>query len=279
MQLKTIEFPFTLLTPCFSGTALGKDAPQAEMRVPPIRGHIRSWHRILCGSENANRVWGSANGNNGSGSRVGLRVSGSPMSSGEKAAILPHKSGGNSGSRPSLPPSNSETPAYTLTLQRWVGCTHDDWNQAQAATKLWLLLGCLGLRSNRAAGSVWPNGDWVPDGEGSFKTMLASLGLSRVGVALIGLNANVSPAELRRTASDTVNDKSVFGGISPRAPSPTRFKVIQLGAAYCLLAIAPTTGAGVGTQSAKLQRAEQLLNGKPDARRWKALGAWTYLFP
>ena len=101
MQLKTIEFPFTLLTPCFSGTALGKDAPQAEMRVPPIRGHIRSWHRILCGSENANRVWGSANGNNGSGSRVGLRVSGSPMSSGEKAAILPHKSGGNSGSRPS----------------------------------------------------------------------------------------------------------------------------------------------------------------------------------
>jgi len=282
MQLHHVDFPFTLLTPCFSGTALGKLDDHAEMRIPPIRGHVRFWHRALFGAADANRVWGNTNGNEGQGSRVALRLLKGPLSDKHPAALLPHDLKKSGRDRPSL----RDGADFTLRLQRLVSCTNDDWDHAQRAVKLWLLVGCLGLRSNRAAGSVWPEDAWVPQDSDSLKTTLQTLGLATWSVALIGLGQSKSASELRETASDTIAGnpyQQVFGGINPqRAPSPTKFKVIRLGEGFCLLATAPA-GRVLGHGSVRrtiLQEAEHLLhNVKPSPARWKALGSWMPLLP
>jgi hypothetical protein len=277
MHLQHEDYTFTLLTPCFSGTALGKADDHAEMRIPPIRGHIRFWHRVLFGPGDCNRVWGSTAGDQGNGSRISVRFIGSVSikHASPKPTMLPHKDKPNqTGPRPALAAGES----FTLRLQRLVGCTAADWDHAQRAVKLWLLLGGLGLRSNRAAGSVWPKDDWAPQSADALKTTLQSLGLQKWAVALVGEAVSEekrkSADELRETASDTIQGnphQNVFGGIRPRAPSPTKFKVIRLASGPCLLACAPT--------SSILQEAERLLNAKPNATRWKALGTWNYILP
>ncbi|MGC8988955.1 MAG: hypothetical protein ACP5MD_02430 [Verrucomicrobiia bacterium] len=281
MQLKTVDFTFTLLTPCFSGTALGKLDDHSEMRVPPIRGHVRFWHRLLFGNDDCNRVWGSASGNRGTGSLVAIRLIGTPACGRAQALMLPHDPKKSGRPRPALPAASQ----FTLSIQRLIGCSPADWDRAQRAIKAWLLLGCLGLRSNRAAGSVWPVADWVPTDPNSLKAELTKLGLKNLTVALIGLGKNKTPVELRETASDTIQGnlhQRIFGGIKPdRFPSPTKFKVIQLGREYCLLAWAPHSQipCNDGQSRLILAEAERLLNTKPNPARWHALGKWEYIFP
>jgi hypothetical protein len=297
MQLQHADYAFTLLTPCFSGTALGKLDDHAEMRIPPLRGHIRFWHRALFDAADCNRVWGSTSGNDGQGSRVSLRFVGSVSTThaNPKPTLLPHK--------PEPPPGKSDPRGprpglaagenFTFRLQRLVGCTAADWDHAQRAIKLWLLLGCLGLRSNRAAGSVWPE-NWqghpaVPQTIADLKSVLQDLGLRNWSVAIVGLGAGKSAADLRETASDTIKGnpyQDVFGGIGPRHPSPTKFKVASLAAKpgqsqqLCLLATAPARQIAVnGASQTILRHAEQLLLGKPQPARWKALGPWQPVLP
>ncbi|HPY31646.1 MAG TPA: hypothetical protein PLT00_14455 [Verrucomicrobiota bacterium] len=275
MQLKFQEYKFTLLTPCFSGTALGKNDDHAEMRIPPIRGHVRFWHRELFKADNANRVWGSTSGDEGQGSRVALRFVGgvSTKHAHPRPTMLPHKNNPNQrGPRPALAADES----FTFHLQRLVGCTETDWQHAQAAVKLWLLLGCLGLRSNRAAGSVWPlaSEDWPepPATREELKQTLMDLKF-RWPVSLIGENAGKDATELRETASDTINDARLFGSAgNTRKPSPTKFKVIRLGQTHCLLATAPSAGGRPNV----LPEAYTRLQGKS---RWQALGPWHPLLP
>lgn len=269
MKLQTVDFNFTLLTPCFSGTALGKHADRAEMRVPPIRGHVRFWHRELFGLDDCNRVWGSTAGNQPCASRVGIVLVGGLHTGKTQAHILPHDLQKSGRPRPSLPAGT----AYTIQLQRLVSCTDTDWDHAQSAVKTWLLLGCIGLRSNRAAGSVWPTDGWAPVDVDSLRSKLTQLGLRNWTVAVIGAEKGKTPDELRKAASDTIQGNKhihLFGGIKPRTPSPTRFKVIRLNSGYCLLACAKNHGL--------LQQAELVLRQqKPNKQPWEALGQWRYL--
>ena len=264
MQLHHVDFPFTLLTPCFSGTALGKLDDHAEMRIPPIRGHVRFWHRALFGAADANRVWGNTNGNEGQGSRVALRLLKGPLSDKHPAALLPHDLKKSGRDRPSL----RDGADFTLRLQRLVSCTNDDWDHAQRAVKLWLLLGCLGLRSNRAAGSVWPEDNHAPNSPEELKARLQELGYTRP-VQLAGWDKSLSADTLRETASDTVTSTGRnhprFGGISPREPSPTKFKVARLGRQHVLLITGPALAAAFND-----------LKHKP---RWQTFGPWQPLLP
>jgi hypothetical protein len=276
MKLHQTAFPFTLLTPCFSGTALGKLDEYAEMRIPPIRGHVRFWHRSLFGADDANNVWGNANGNNGNASTVGLRFSGaiSKMLQDPDPDVLPH-SDNKRGSRPALAADEQ----FKLHLQRLVGCQNGYWERAHCAVKLWLLVGSLGLRSNRAAGSVWPCDAWTPRNENELLTTLQQLGLKNWDVAFIGLGAGMNYEELRESASDTVKGKSnasIFGCSDPRMPSPAKFKVIKLQQGYCLLAIAPHPELNDGMRHTLLKGAEILLSTKCDPKRWKKLGLWKH---
>lgn len=272
MNLQAETFRFKFLTPCFSGTAEGKFADHAEMRLPPVRGHVRFWHRELFGWEDANHVWGSTNGSETQGSRIALRLLSGALRDDQPAHILPHDLRKSGKPRPSLPVEST----YTLQLQRLVGCGAQDWSHAQRAAKLWLLLGCLGLRANRAAGSVWPlpSDAWPtpPSTRDELQRQLADLGCLWA-VSLAGEAAAKQPRELRETASDTVNNLEHFGDAGrTRHPSPTRFKVIGLGEAYCLL----VTAAHKPNGQSLLSGAYNLLKSKP---RWQTLGPWQTLLP
>ena len=235
MILPTEKYSFKLLTACFCGGADNQSGP-AEMRAPSIRGQVRAWHREISGAETVNRIWGSTDGEGGA-SRVALVWDASilPREAQPKPHILPHK---NQGPRPALAAGQS----FTLTLQRLIGCSTDDWVGAQNAVKVWLLIGCLGLRANRAAGSVWPVGDWVPQTSEKLGETLRALGF-RWPLQLVDTPAGTKAEELRRLASDTVKgNPRLFGEIKPRRePSPTKFKVIELAGQHRLLVTGPPT--------------------------------------
>ena len=236
MKLTTIEYSFKLLTPCFCGGADNQNA--AEMRVPSIRGQVRSWHRKIADVTTVNRIWGSTDGDGGA-SRVGVicDVLLRPNPALSRACILPHK---NQGPRSAL----SADQVFSLKLQRLIGCSSNDWAAAQNAIKLWLLIGCLGLRANRAAGSVWPldtdqtENKWVPQNAAQLGNTLRNLGF-RWPVQIIQTPSGTTSEELRRLASDTVKDHKLFCNMSPRQPSPTKFKVIEFNGQPHLLVTAP----------------------------------------
>lgn len=280
MKLDTATFPFQFLTDCFSGTAEGKNATHSDLRVPPIRGHVRMWHISAFGAASCNETWGSTAGD-GVGSRIGMKLTSQPPLSNQKSEVLPHKENSNQrGSRPALIAGDQAT----LELTRLPLCNNDQWIRAKNAVKLWLLLGTLGLRSARAAGSVWPVDEpanhWVPNDPDEMSAIINNLGLSNQSIAIIGLGKEKSPSELRHTASDTVSNSEVFGAIKPtRIPSPTRFKVVKFGDEFCLLAHATRQIKVIrqGETESLLQRAESFLNKKHQPARWKDLGAWKYI--
>lgn len=255
--LPTHTFDFEFLTPCFSGTAEGKNAESSVLRVPPIRGHVRMWHVSLFGATDANAVWGSTAGD-GSGSKVGVALKSWISESKNDAAILPHK---KSAFRVALPWGSRAT----LILTRLPGCTSTQWDHAEKATKLWLLLGTLGLRSARAAGSVWPSGSWVPQDTAALKSTLAALGykqpVQQVDSTILSdksMSYEKNEAlRLRHAASDTVGGSSqYFGDIRPaRKPSPLKMKVAILSGSPVLLL--------TGLSAADMTAAHGKLRGHP----------------
>jgi hypothetical protein len=272
MKLKSIEYSFALLTHCFCGGADNQNAP-AEMRVPSIRGQVRAWQREITDVETVNRIWGSTVGDCGA-SHVGLICDdlGPSRPAQTKHDILPHKilPHKNQGKRLALSAGQS----FTLKLQRLIGCSNDDWASAQNAIKFWLLVGCLGLRANRAAGSVWPLDDgqaeknWVPQTSAQLGNLLRGLGF-RWPVQLVETPAGTPAEELRRLASDTVKGyPELFGDIKPvRSPSPTKFKVIELDGQPRLLVTAPPP------PTVKLSEVCNALSGDNKAGRfqWKPI--------
>ncbi len=254
MILPVEKFTFKLLTASFCGGADQQAA--AEMRIPSIRGQVRSWHKEIAGDARVNQIWGST-GKEGSASRVGIFFQEAPnqVQDSSRPTLLPHKKMGN---RPALRPDQS----YELRLQRLVGCNAADWQAASKGVKLWLLMGCLGLRANRAAGSVWPVGDWVPKSARSLADVLKQLGFDWP-VNLVATPDDTSTEELRRLASDTVKVPRLFGSDKPRQPSPVKFKLVELEGRVRLLVTAP--------KNVSLGEARQKLSGTEKAGQFEWL--------
>jgi len=234
MKLQHQDYTFELLTPAMIGGAEGKTG-NAEMRIASIRGQVRWWHRKAALQPSCTTLWGQTEPSV-IGSKVSLALLPAIPARYLKATILPHKGGAQ---RDALPNCQH----FQVRLTRLVGCSPDDWGAAQKAVKLWLLLGSLGLRANRAAGSVWPVGAWVPTDEASLTNVLIQLGyrhpVSLTDASILRHNnltrEPTDALKLRHAASDTVSVPKYFGSIKPRTPSPLKMKVIRLGTDYRLL--------------------------------------------
>lgn len=302
MKLWTFQCRFKLLTPCFCGGAdnrppvRDRDNPSqikeagspAEMRVASIRGQVRLWQRLTDaanGESLVNRIWGNTD-DTGTASRVGLMLD-RHQTALNPQRILPHATSG--------PKARSERNAipvgeeFTLTLQRLVGCSKDDWLAAHNAVKLWLLIGGLGLRCNRAAGSVWPIVHSIAQGqceesqvwsnppatETELKSAITTLIRGWPGIWPVYLadpTLGSKSHDLRTAASDTLGGRpEYFGEASKRRrlPSPIKFKVIELDGALRLL----ITAARLDT----IREAKKDLASKPLGVTWRNLADGTTL--
>jgi len=274
-----------VLTPLFNRGAY-QDTP--EIRVPSIRGMVRWWFRQLeyqflstdeqqCRQqlaairETEKQLFGGVHGG-AVASRLVFRVSNvRAQLANPNPPTLPHKQGCQAS------PQAAFAPGARFKLEvfsRFGDLPSELETKAINALEVWLLLGSLGLRANRGGGSVWPADGSAPKDSDELREMLRKAGLTEWSVALVGLDKKKSTEDLRATATDTIKGntrRDIFGSVSPRLSSPTKFKVIRLDDGYCLLACAPSLQA--------LRDAERLLTTKPNANLWQALGNWNYILP
>ncbi len=208
-----------LLTPSFCKIGEGKP----EIRGTSIRGMIREWKSLLGLGRQVDIIWG---GRGGQASKVGISVN---IINQEKGSVplLPHK-------HSNKPQAILEYSTFDLTLTRLVGCTESLWEEAKQDVKNWLMLGCLGQRANRAAGSVWET-SFSFDSTVDFLKQCPNYGYMKISNESFD-----NPEEVRKIASDTVNNTRYFGSFKPRTPSPTKMKVIKIADKYHLLMFAKT---------------------------------------
>jgi hypothetical protein len=161
----------TFLTPCFCGGADPRSGAP-ELRVPSVRGHLRYWTRVLmhnpakpeAAALAEHHLFGGVRGKD-----LGFRH---PRDQDEPLEALASRFVVRLQLRPPIPPPDSfrvcphdpekrGRPAFPPDT-----CFDLEWSQTTSAgegsetdfrrvLKAWVLLGSLGCRANRAAGSVW----------------------------------------------------------------------------------------------------------------------------
>lgn len=235
---KEAVYTVELLTPSFCKIGLGKP----EIRGASIRGMIREWKQLLGG--NSDKIWGGKGGN---ASKVGIAIKNIEQEKGS-VSLLPHK--GGTRSQAILAEST-----FDLVLTRLVGCTETLWSEAQQDVTNWLLLGCLGQRANRAAGSVWDSSFYFISKEEFLEKCPRScyVKISNEGFGDV--------EDVRIIASDTVKIPRFFGSFQPRTPSPTKMKIIKIGEEYHLLMFAKEQNILDGA-------IRELKINKPDKTNW-----------
>ena len=254
-MITTKQYTITLNTDCFCK----RFANQPEIRVPSVRGMIREWARIAGrGESHVSTVWGDAAGS-GSASKIGLDII--PPIFGDRASksdLLPHSDDDRKRSPTACVDAYT---TCTLHITQLPGCTTVMWRQAQDDIETWLLLGCLGQRSNRAAGSVW-NDAWYYNSLQELREKVRSLRITGLDIRLC--TKPMDADEAREIASDTVVNETYFGCIKPkRKPSPVKMKVIPMGDAHRLMLVSP--------KNVSLDQAINLLKGGGHRDRWANL--------
>lgn len=261
MKLQELQIPLILLTPALVHGA--DPAGEASLRVPAVRGMLRTWHRQL-GLPDCGKLWGSASDAEPSASMVAVQVDGASLRN-ASVPVLPHKENPkHRGSRSAV----MENQKFAVRLRRLPGCDGILWDRAWQVLNAWAILGNIGQRSARAAGSIWPE-QGAPESTEKLTRLISDWWPNRSSkgpaFAIIG-GAN---GDLRTLASDTVKGPpGIFGSAQPRTPSSIQFKVICPGAQRLLLVRASSTQ--------MLQEAERLLKNKPDSSRWRST-LWSHL--
>ena len=245
-----IELKLTFITPCFSHGA----TDVAEIRPASIRGMLHQWFRLLGGTFQQEReVFGGVKAGartKDKASRVVVRVrdiQGSQIS----ACTLPHKSGDEASPRNAY----SEATQFTLSISdRLGGLSKDDEKLFRKAVYAWLLMGTLGYRATRAAGSfIWESTTDFPYPETleEYANKCHTLTNSNFKVALLKDTKFDSAEVARRVVSDTLGGRQdptgkndlkqlhdPLGKISGgRKTSPLKFRIIKMNENYYILAI------------------------------------------
>lgn len=247
-----------VLTPLFNRGAF-QNTP--EIRVPSIRGMAHWWFRKLGGSPAEEKsIFGGMNGFASRevpgtvASQVVFRlIQVDAKKSPQDPATLPHKT--NHGDR-SPKAAFSAGARFTLQVTNRFGKL-DPVLEAKLhhALEVWTLLGSLGLRANRAGGSLWPL-DSAPSNPQELSQRLQSLGCNWP-VYIAGPEAGATWEQLQKAATDTCSaPEHVFGKVKDgRLSSPLKIKVVRFDKTLRLLVTAPSDQI--------IQSAIQALKNKP----------------
>lgn len=181
--MKWVKQDVELLSPCFCS---GADQKKGEVRVPSIRGQLRWWCRTLgMSAQEESSIFGTVKGS-ASRSRLLVRLSQTVESA--RAVNLTDLKAGNPGNpvgyllwplRESLNSDArrgmlSEGTTFGLQLREVGSKTLTE--DLSCGVHAWLLLGALGARSRRCAGSVWPQEGGLFDPPRSEDELRATLG-------------------------------------------------------------------------------------------------------
>lgn len=273
-------FDIEFITPLFS-KGMYDDLP--EIRPPSIRGQLHLWFRAL-GFSHADEkaIFGGVHGEPVA-SKVVVRVSG-VQGQKKEALTLPHKRGGEASPKMSYLPGTR----FSLHLQpRLSGLEVRHKEQFAATLEAWLLMGALGLRTTRGAGSFrWKESATDLQTVGSMtqppttfaayeQRCQALLAKAPTRFTLLGQDYTNAEAA-RRDCSDTIggrddrraqddlaNIRDPLGRIRPqRKTSPLRFRVVGLEGRFRIAALWDARTQVTHNSMSDLHRAIQLLQAK-----------------
>lgn len=243
MNAYRLEF----ITPLFSRGAYD-DRP--EIRPPSIRGQLHWWFRALGGNASDEKAIFGGVHDGATASKVVVRVQHSRLQA-EWIPTLPHKPPGRTPQDGPNAPRIAVRPGLAVDLHilmRLGGLEPRLQNAFDRTLEAWLLLGTLGLRGTRAAGSFrWQPLDGAPlttpASFDAYTTRCSEL-LKGAPMKFALLDTVYGSAEqARKVVSDTIGGREdrqgqgdlarlhdplgkVFGG---RKTSPLRFRIVSIG--------------------------------------------------
>jgi len=246
------------ITPLFSHGA----TDQPEIRPASMRGQLHAWFRIVGGNiEAERRVFGGIRQGRANpqtmpsqgktlASRVVVRVSDVDGRI-KDIPTLPHKQGGNASPRKAF---DSGTKCRITITDRLGGLSQEDETLLNRAVNAWLLMGTLGYRATRAAGSfVWHDESFpMPTEPQAYEDACRDLlDESEAEAKVAVLAKEYDSAEIaRRDISDSLGGRDdrtgqddlkrlhdplgrVFNG---RKTSPLKYRIVRLGGKFRILA-------------------------------------------
>lgn len=245
--MSTIQRTFQLLTSAFPhGAYQSPGINRPDLRAPSVKGQLRWWYDALFEDPNSEqRLFGyvSSNENRRMGlegnqsSKVIVRIRSLTEVAPVPTSFIPHKAGG--GNKNAIPVGSR----YELSLlQRREGVSDAESQRLELALDAWLLLGGIGQRASRGAGSVWPDG--APETSGAFRSR-ADLLLqgSRIRYAILGRKDGLDDMTIRHLSGDFLADvafgdcQTPFGSAEPRKPSPLRLRAVRLDGELRIVAV------------------------------------------
>ena len=273
------------LTPCFSHGST--DAP--EVRPSSIRGMLHHWFRILGGSATQERlVFGGIN--------FGKQSPFQDDSAGKVVVRVRHDANADIGSFPTLPHKpdiDSSRTAFKpghafelLVFDRLGGLHEADEALFRDSLEAWLLMGTLGFRATRAAGSFhFESSDFSePSTPSAYQFACRDLLARRKAKMRVAiLPQDYADAEAARClVSDSLGgrdhpqDSGNLGGLHDplgkifdgRKTSPLKYRIVRFGDAFRILALWDDRTVVTGNQPSDLSGVIRLFQDrKPDLGR------------
>lgn len=194
---------------------------QPEIRAASIRGQLRRWMSLLGYGDAVNRIFGYAAGENGTASKIIVRVGNIDGQTGKKRT-LEHK---NWSTKSCFLPGT----VFEIIIQsRRDELTKEDEEILNDTIEAWILMGTLGGRGTRGAGSIQLANN-LPS-ESAWKERCKQL-LAKTNVSLrLSRDTYQYENEARRVIADTLSEDAFnnqpLGGIQPRKTSPLKLRLV-----------------------------------------------------
>lgn len=231
---------FELLTATFShGAYQSQSINKPELRAASVKGQLRWWYDAIFSDQAAeDKLFGFAAARGNQASKIAVRLADFDPEQ-RATSFMPHKQHQGGTKNAILPGSR-----YMLNLMaRREDLDALEQRRLERATDAWLLLGAIGQRSNRCAGSVWPEDAPLSEAEFAAKARLLLEG-ARLKMAVLP-GAYQDEKLLRSDAGDFLASQAFIGIGTPfgavgqglRKPSQLRLRAARLDGGLRLIAI------------------------------------------